>query len=76
MAINYLHEVVVDQVDDLQMPGQDVAQHVGWPTLKGLRQDGVVGVGAAASRDVPSLQECTGFWLQVPFIGSLVQASP
>lgn len=36
-VIPYLHEVVVDQVDDLQMPWQDVADHIGLPALKGLR---------------------------------------
>ena len=52
---SHLHEVVVDQVDDLQVPGQDSAEHVGRPALEGLGQDGVVGVSAAPSSDVPGL---------------------
>ena len=47
---------MVDQIDDLQVPGQDSAEHICRPALKSLWQDGVVGVGAAAIGDVPGLR--------------------
>ena len=53
----YLHKVVVDEIDDLQMSWQDVSNHIGGPSLKSLRQDGVVGVGTATVGDVPSLKK-------------------
>ena len=53
----YLHKVVVDEIDDLQMSWQDVSDHVSGPPLKSLRQDGVVGVGTATVGDVPSLEK-------------------
>ena len=54
--MTYLHEVVIDQIDDLQVPGQDAAKHICRPALKSLWQDGVVGVSAAAIGDVPGLR--------------------
>ena len=38
------HEAGVDLEDDLQVPGQQPAQHVDRPFFQGLGQDGVVGV--------------------------------
>ena len=52
---SYVHEVVVDQVDDLQVPGQDGSDHLGGPALQGLGEDGVIGVRAAPAGDVPGL---------------------
>lgn len=50
-----LKMVVVDLIDDLQMPGQDVLEHGGRPALKGLRQDRVIGVGTDARGQAPGL---------------------
>ena len=52
----YLHVVVVDEEDYLKVAGQDVANHVDRPALEGLRQDSVVGVGAAFLSDLESLK--------------------
>ena len=53
----YLHKVVIDEVDDLHVPGQDFLEHVSVPTFQGLRENRVVRVSTAPSRDVPSLSK-------------------
>ena len=52
---------MVDGVDDLQVTRQDPPDHVSRPTLQRLGQDGVVRVGAALRRDLPSLENKNGF---------------
>ena len=53
---SYLHVVVIDQVDDFQVPGQEFAQHVDRPPLQGLGQNGVIGVSARLLGQLPCLQ--------------------
>ena len=55
-----LHVMMIDQVDDLHVPWQHVLQHGAAPALQGLWQNGVVGVGAAFARHIPSLQYRVG----------------
>lgn len=47
--------VVVDLVDDLHVAGQDVLHEGDRPTLQGLGEHGVVGVGAGLHGKVPGL---------------------
>lgn len=46
----------VDLIDDLQVTGEQVLEQVDGPALQGLRQDGVVCVGAGPHTDVPGLR--------------------
>ena len=48
---------MVDEIDDLQVPGQDATNHLSGPALQGLRKNGVIGVGAAPCSDVPGLEK-------------------
>ena len=48
---------MVDEVDDLHVPGQDLLKHVRVPSFQGLGENGVVRVSTAPSRDVPSLSK-------------------
>ena len=50
-----LQELVVDPVDDLQMPRQQPAEHLDRPDLERLGQQSVAGVGEALAGDVPGL---------------------
>ena len=52
-----LHMEVIDFVNDLQMPGQEIFHQRNRPTLKGLRQDGVVCVSTDTLSDVPCLEK-------------------
>ena len=45
----------VDLVDDVQMTRQQVFEEVNWPALKGLRQDGVIGVCTGTNHNLPGL---------------------
>jgi len=65
----YLHEVVVDEVDDLQMSGQNLLKHVSWPAFQSLWKDGVIGVGAATGSDVPGLERTGRLKPLIPKIG-------
>ena len=51
------HEIVIDEIDDLHMPWQNVSNHLSGPPLKSLWQDGVVGVSTALVGDVPGLKK-------------------
>ena len=55
LGSDILHVEVVDLVDDLKMAREEVLHQVHRPSLEGLRQDGVVGVGAHLLGDVPGL---------------------
>ena len=44
---------MVDVEDDLEVAGQELLHHGHGPPLQGLREDRVVGVGAALGRDGP-----------------------
>lgn len=46
---------LVDLVDDVEVTRQQVFEEINGPTLQGLRQDGVIGIGTGANHDVPSL---------------------
>ena len=48
---------MIDEVDDLHVPGQDFLEHVSVPTFQGLGENRVVRVSTAPSRDVPSLSK-------------------
>ena len=48
---------MIDEIDDLHMPWQDVSNHLSGPPLKSLWQDGVVGVSTALVGDVPGLKK-------------------
>ena len=52
-----LHMEVIDFVDDLQMSRQEIFQHRHGPTLKGLRQDSVVGVSTDTLSYIPCLEK-------------------
>lgn len=52
----YVEVVLVDLVDDLQVPGQQGLQQLHGPALQSLRQHRVVGVGEGAPRQVPGLR--------------------
>lgn len=46
---------LVDGVDDLQVPGQQLLKHGHWPALQGLRQHSVVGICTGFLGDLPGL---------------------
>lgn len=46
---------MVEGVNDLQVPRQQLLKHGDRPALQGLRQHGVVGVGTGLLRDLPGL---------------------
>ena len=50
-----LQKIAIDQINDLQMPRQQPLEHRHRPDLERLRQQGVVGVGEHAGRDLPAL---------------------
>lgn len=52
----YVEVGLVDLVDDLQVSGQQRLQQLHRPTLQGLGEDGVVGVGEGAPGEIPGLQ--------------------
>ena len=47
---------MIDEIDDFQMPWQNISNHLSGPPLKSLRQDGVIGVRTATVGDVPGLK--------------------
>lgn len=51
----YVKVVLVDLVDDLQVPWQQGLQQLHRPALQSLRQHSVVGVGKGSSGQVPGL---------------------
>ena len=53
----YLHEEVVDHVDDVQMSRKMLTENIDCPALQGLWQNGMVGVGATFLRDLPGLYD-------------------
>ena len=61
------HELLVDPVDDLEVPRQQLAQELHRPDLEGLGQQGVARVREALLRDGPGL---------VPLPAALVDEDP
>ena len=53
----YLHKVVIDEVNDLHVPGQDFLKHISVPTFQSLWENRVVRVSTAPRCDVPSLSK-------------------
>lgn len=51
----FLHEVVVDQVNDLQMSREQVLKHLTRPLLQSLWQHGVIRVAEGLIHQPPSL---------------------
>ena len=49
--------MVIDQVDDLQVPWQQTLHHVGSPSFQSLRENGVVGVRIASIGNLPCLKK-------------------
>ena len=53
--LRFLQVVVVDQIDDLQMPRQQPAEQLDRPAFQRFRQQRVVGVAQRGARDRPGL---------------------
>ena len=52
---SHLQEERVDPVDDLEMPGQEIAEQIHRPALQSLGQHSVVGVGASLHCELTGL---------------------
>ena len=55
MFFSYLHEFLIDFVDDLEMSWEEGLQHGHGPALECLGEQSVVGVGEGAHADIPGL---------------------
>ena len=56
-------ETLVDFINDLKMPGQDVAKEGDRPAFQCFGQDGVIGVAERARGDVPCLVPAEPFYI-------------
>lgn len=55
LGLELLDVVVVDQVDQLEVSGQELANEFNGPFLKGFRKDSMVGVRVSVVNDIPCL---------------------
>ena len=53
----YIHKSLIDQIDDLQMAGQQMFQHAHRPSFQRLGKECVIGVGECSNTNVPCLLE-------------------